>query len=138
MSLHHNLWEDCAERTPRVRFGRVHVANNLFVAANRERFGYSIGLGKRCRIVSEENAWELAAGIDDEKLLRNWGGTQFSDRGSIRNTKPVDLAAAFRRAYPAVALDDKPSFEPPPIFGRVNATDVATRVREGAGAQRIE
>ena len=31
VTLHHNLWEDCAERTPRVRFGRVHVANNLFV-----------------------------------------------------------------------------------------------------------
>jgi pectate lyase len=138
VSLHHNLWENCAERTPRVRFGRVHVANNLFVATDPAHYGYSIGLGKRCRIVSDDNAWELAAGIDDEKLLRNWGGTQFSDRGSIRNGRPVDLAAAYRRAYPAVDLDDQRAFEPPPILGRVPATEVAARVREGAGARRIE
>ena len=138
VSLHHNLWENCAERTPRVRFGRVHVANNLFVATDAARYGYSIGLGKRCRIVSEENAWELAPGIDDGKLLRNWGGTQFSDRGSIRNGRPLDLVAAFRRTYPAVELDDQRAFDPPPILGRVAAAEVATRVREGAGARRIE
>jgi len=135
VTVHHNLWEDCAERTPRVRFGHVHVVNNLFAAPDPAHYGYSIGLGKRCRIVSEDNAWELAVGIDDAKLLRNWGGTQFSDRGSLRNGQPVDLAAAFRRAYPAVELDSRPSFEPPIVFGRVPATEVAARVRKGAGAQ---
>ena len=134
VTLHHNLWQDCAERTPRVRFGRVHVVNNLFAATDATRLGYSIGLGKRCRIVSEDNAWELAAGIDDARLLRSFGGTQFSDRGSIRDGKPVDLAAAFRRAYPAVGLDDRRAFEPPAVAGRLPAAEIAARVRAGAGA----
>jgi pectate lyase len=134
VTLHHNLWEDCAERTPRVRFGRVHVANNLFVAPDGAHYGYSIGLGKRCRIVSEDNAWEVAPGIEETRILRNWGGTQFHDRGSIVNGRPVDLAAAFKRAYPSVALDDRPSFEPPPIAGRIPAAEVAAAVRANAGA----
>ena len=135
VTLHHNLWEDCAERTPRVRFGRVHVVNNLFVATDAARFGYSIGLGKRCRIVSEDNAWELATGIDDSRLLRAFGGTQFSDRGSVRNGQAVALGEALRRAQPAIALDERPAFDPPPVAGRVAATQVAAIVRAGAGVR---
>jgi len=134
VTLHHNLWEDCAERTPRVRFGRVHVVNNLFVATDPGHYGYSIGLGRRSRIVSEANAWELAPGIDDTRILRNWSGTQFSDQGSIRDGRPIDLAAAFRRANPAVDLDTRPAFDPPPVAGRCAATEVGQRVRAGAGA----
>ena len=134
VTLHHNLWEDCAERTPRVRFGRVHIVNNLFVATDAARYGYSIGIGKRCRIVSEDNAWE-APGVEDSRLLRALGGLQFSDRGSILDGKPVDLAAAFRRANPAAVLDPMPAFEPPPVAGRVRAGEVAAllRARTGAG-----
>lgn len=135
VTLHHNLWEDCAERTPRVRYGRVHVVNNLFVAKDPAHYGYSIGLGRRARVVSEANAWELAPAIDDSRIVRNWGGTQFSDRGSFRNGEPVDLVAAFRRAHPAVALDDRPSFEPPPVPERIPASGVAARVRKGAGVR---
>jgi pectate lyase len=135
VTLHHNLWEGCAERTPRVRFGRVHVVNNLFVAADAARFGYSIGLGKRCRVVSEDNAWELAPGIDDSRLLRAFGGTQVSDRGSIRNGRPVALVEALRRAQPALVLDDRPAFDPPPVDDRVTAAQVAASVRAGAGVR---
>jgi pectate lyase len=136
VSLHHNLFEDCAERTPRVRFGRVHVVNNLFVASDPARFGYSIGLGKRCRIVSEENAWELTPAIDDSRLLRAFGGTQFSDRGSIRNGLPVAPGDALRRSRPALELDERPAFDPPPIDSRLPAAAVASRVRAGAGPRR--
>jgi pectate lyase len=133
VTLHHNLFEDCAERTPRVRFGRVHVVNNLFVAGDAARFGYSIGLGKRCRIVSEDNAWELAPAIDDSRLLRAFGGTQFSDRGSVRNGEPVALVEALRRAQPALALDERAAFLPPPVDGRVAPSEVAAGVHAGAG-----
>ena len=136
VTLHHNLWEDCAERTPRVRFGRVHIANNLFVAADEAHFGYSIGLGKRCRIVSEDNAWELAPGIADSRILRALGGTQFSDRGSVRNGRPVAPGEALERATAALALDERPAFVPPEVRGRVPAPQVANVVRAGAGPFR--
>jgi pectate lyase len=135
VTLHHNLWEDCAERTPRVRFGRVHIVNNLFVARDAGRFGYSIGLGKRCRIVSEDNAWEAAPGIEASRLARPLGGTQLSDRGSLLDGRALDLAGALRRAHPALGLDDRPAFEPPPVAGRVPASGVAQLVRAGAGVR---
>jgi pectate lyase len=134
VTLHHNLWEHCGERTPRVRFGRVHIANNLFVTAPAADFGYSIGLGLRARIVSERNAWEAGADIDDARLVRWLGGTQFSDRGSIRDGRSLALGAALKRAYPALALDEHQAFDPPPVAGLVSASMVPALVRAGAGA----
>jgi pectate lyase len=122
VSLHHNLWEHCAERTPRVRYGRVHVVNNLYVVG--PNFGYSIGLGRECNIVSEANAWEAPADFDAARVLRNWGGKRFSDRGSLVNGRPLGLGA------------EEPSFAPPPVVGLLAATEVATRVRAGAGVRR--
>jgi pectate lyase len=136
VTLHHNHWEDCAERTPRVRYGKVHVVNNLFVATDAASYGYSIGLGKGCAVVSEHNAWETAPGIDASRLLRAFGGTRFSDRGSIHNGRPVSPAAALGRVRPALEIDGRPAFDPPAVAGVVPAPQVAARVRAGAGARR--
>ena len=76
--------------------GRVHVLNNLFVPG--PTFAYSIGMGVRCQIVSEENAWEAAPGLDAARIVKDWGGTRFSDRGSLLDNRPVELGAAIRRA----------------------------------------
>jgi hypothetical protein len=113
----------------------VHLVNNLFAVTDSTRYGYSIGLGKRCRIVSEDNAWETAAGIDESRLLRVFGGTQFSDRGSIRNARPIALGEALRRAHPALELDERPPFDPPPVAGRVPAGEVAALLRAQAGSR---
>ena len=119
-----------------MRFGRVHVVNNLYVVTPGAHYGYSIGLGFKGRIVSEDNAWETGPEIDASRLVRPWGGTQLSDRGSLHNGQPVALAAALRRAHPSLALDEQPAFEPPAIDGRCPAAEVAARVRNGAGAGR--
>ena len=111
VTLHHNLWVDCAERTPRVRFGKVHVVNNLFVVTPGAHYGYSIGMGVKCRIVSEDNVWETGPEIDASRL-----------------------GEAVRRAHPSLALDERPAFDPPAIAERSTAAEVASRVREGAGA----
>ncbi|APV51837.1 hypothetical protein BWI17_20475 [Betaproteobacteria bacterium GR16-43] len=136
VTLHHNLWTDCGERTPRVRFGKVHVASNLFVVTPGAHYGYSIGMGFKCRIVSEDNVWETGPEIDASRFVRPWGGTQLSDRGSLHNGKPVALGAALQRAHPNLVLDERPSFDPPPIDDRRPATEVATQVRAGVGAGR--
>ena len=57
VTFHHNLWQDVRERAPRVRYGQVHVYNNLHVVTDAGRFGYSLGVGHRSRIVSQANAW---------------------------------------------------------------------------------
>lgn len=134
VSLHHNLWLGCKERTPRVRFGRVHIANNLFVAPSRTAYAYSIGLGRQARIVSQANTWETDPAITADKLVRWFKGTQFSDQGSLHNGRPLALAAALRQAHPGLVLDELPAFDPPAIAGLLPAGKVAALVRADAGA----
>jgi pectate lyase len=94
VTLHHNHFHGCKERTPRVRYGRVHVACNLFSADRADDFGYSLGVGFESRIVAESNAWELPAGIAPSQLLRRLKGTALADRGGNRlNGQPVTLTA---------------------------------------------
>lgn len=127
VSLHHNRWQRCSERTPRVRFGQVHVANNLFEAPDAARYGYSIGLGHRARIVSEANVWETDVAIPTARLVRPLRGTQLADRGSLHNGAPIPAGA-----WPAF---DPPGFEPPPVAGLLPARELAAAVRAGAGAE---
>lgn len=94
VTLHHNHFHGCKERTPRVRFGRVHVASNLFSADRAEDFAYSLGVGIQSRIVAESNAWELPAGIAPSQLIRRLKGSALADRGGNRlNGRPVVLTA---------------------------------------------
>ena len=50
VTYHHNHWDGVKERAPRVRYGRVHLYNNLHTVADRARHGYSVGVGLQSRI----------------------------------------------------------------------------------------
>jgi pectate lyase len=95
VTLHHNHFHGCKERTPRVRFGRVHVAGNLFTADRAEDFGYSLGIGHQSRIVAEANSWLLPDGIGADRLIRRLKGSALADGGGNRlNGRAVTLGAA--------------------------------------------
>jgi pectate lyase len=51
VTYHHNLFESCQSRQPRVRFGEVHIYNNYYKNMN----GYAIGVGAGARAYSENN-----------------------------------------------------------------------------------
>ncbi|RZT91958.1 pectinesterase family protein [Rivibacter subsaxonicus] len=136
VSFHHNLWEELRERTPRVRYGQVHVYNNLFVGRSDSPhpFGYSIGLGYRSAVLSEHNAWELSPDIGAERLVRLLRGEVFEDRGSLLNGQPVDLLATLRAAHPQQQLHGAVDWTPPYRAALDAAQDVPARVRAGAGS----
>jgi pectin methylesterase-like acyl-CoA thioesterase/pectate lyase len=136
VSFHHNLYEGVKERTPRVRFGRVHVQNNLFVGRSDAAipYGYSIGVGQRSRVVSEANVWETSADIASTRLVRLLRGSVFTDLGSWHNGQPVDLLGALRRAYPGAVIDGEVGWRPTLVHRLDRAEDVAAVVRAGAGA----
>lgn len=137
VSFHHNLYEGVKERTPRVRFGRVHVQNNLFVGRSDAAvpFGYSIGVGHGSRIFSEHNVWETSADIPPTKLVRWLKGARFSDRGSWHNGRPVDLLAALRQAHPGAVIDGDVGWQPTLVHRLDRADEVAALVRLGAGVR---
>jgi pectate lyase len=137
VTYHHNLWQDVRERAPRVRYGDVHVYNNLYAVTDAARLGYSIGVGHRSRIVSEANVWELPDSASPRSPVRGWGGQVFSNRGSLLNGRPVDLLVLLRAAHPERAFDADVGWTPPHVTAVDRADEVADRVRAQAGAGRL-
>jgi pectate lyase len=141
VTLHHNHFHGCKERTPRVRFGRVHVVSNLFSADQAEDYGYSLGVGIQSRLFSEHNRWELPAGITPDQLIRRLKGTAFVDQNSRLNGRPVDILAAWRAAHPTEALTAELGWRPDDSYDaallRPSAPDhLAEQIRGGVGPRR--
>ncbi len=141
VTFHHNWWDGVGQRAPRVRWGEVHVVNNLYTVpaqpgADAVPFVYSIGVGVNSRIVSQANAWEVPAGVAVGQLVKLWKGSTFTDEGSRVNGQPVDLFAALQAANPTAQLSREVGWAPyllPPLDA---AADVPAKVRAGAGAGR--
>lgn len=122
VTLHHNLFVDIKERAPRVRFGQVHVVNNLYLARpdGPYGFGYAIGLGLGSAVLSEANAFE--GPVAPTQLLRWLKGERFSDQGSLLNGQALQLSAP----QPA-------GWTPPYRLPPEPAATAAARVRAAAG-----
>lgn len=58
ITMHHNWWaENVAERMPRVRFGQVHIFNNLYVATPDFTY-YAVRCGYDANVRSEKNIYK--------------------------------------------------------------------------------
>lgn len=139
VTFHHNLWERTKERTPRVRYGQVHVYNNLYVAGTGipYPYGYSLGIGVQSQVFSENNVWETGPAVPARALTKLWKGTAFFDRGSLHNGRPVDLLAGLRAANPGALVSGDVGWVPA-WHGPIDASaDVARMVRASAGAGRL-
>lgn len=139
VTLHHNLWEQVKERTPRVRYGQVHVANNLYVATagGDYPYGYSIGVGIDARVLGEANVWDASPGIGPERVVRLLKGDRLEDRGSRFNGAAIDPAGLLRAANPDKTVAGDAGWTPPYRLPIDVAADVPTRVRAGAGTGRL-
>jgi len=138
VTLHHNHFHGCKERTPRVRYGRVHVVANLFSADRAEDFGYSLGVGIKSRLYSEFNAWELPPEVKADKLIRRLKGNAFFDRGSLLNGQPVDVLGAWAAAHPGEALSADIGWRPDESYDAAalrpaEPTRLAGQIRAGVG-----
>lgn len=138
VSYHHNLWEALKSRAPRVRFGQVHVANNLYLVRDTAggAYAYSIGVGHEASVISERNVWQVPATLTAERFVMPLKGRHFIDRGSWRNGAPIDLGVALRAAHPGVAWSDEVGWVVPFVAGLDRVEDVEVKVRAGAGAGR--
>ncbi|MDP3084636.1 MAG: hypothetical protein Q8N44_13250, partial [Rubrivivax sp.] len=135
VTLHHNLWQALRERTPRVRFGQVHVFNNLFLADDPAAYGYSIGVGLRSRTVSQNNVWRTHEGIASARLVRWLGGQTLHDNGSLHNGRAIDLLQLLQAAQPGRELTAAVGWQPPSSVIVDPSASVEARVRAGAGAR---
>jgi pectate lyase len=136
VTLHHNRFQNLSERAPRVRYGTVHVYNNLFVVPDAERYVYSWGAGVRSNLWIEDNTVLAARGVEPADLLRNWGGTHVHVGRTLFNGRSVDaLAAHNATAESPLTPYDGPA---PVLYGeRHPLRSVTPIVLLGAGAHRL-
>ncbi|WP_330274803.1 pectinesterase family protein [Lentzea sp. NBC_00516] len=105
VSVHHNVFRDVLERAPRVRFGQVHVYNNLYEGAQT----YSWGVGVKSQIYAQNN---FVRGIAPEEVVYNWGGTAITDTGNLVDGRPASLVNAHNTAFPDKALGTDAGWTP--------------------------
>ncbi|MFI2103464.1 pectinesterase family protein [Isoptericola sp. NPDC019693] len=134
VTMHHNELVDLAQRGPRVRFGQVHVYDNVYRVTDPSHYIYSWGVGVESSIVARENTFHLADGVDASSIVGNYGGSALDESGTVVNGEPVDVLAAYNAAHPDAPLSGEVTGSAGP-HRVIQPADVAERaVRHGAGS----
>jgi pectate lyase len=105
-TYHHNWWaQNVHERMPRVRFGKVHVLNNLYTASGNN---YCVRVGVEADILLEQNYFDgVSSPIDDDAAghLKDVGNVFDDTSGS---TWSDDTSFTPPYAYSANAVETLP------------------------------
>lgn len=104
VTFYGNWWLNSIQRSPRVRFGQVHVFNNLYQGQDSgdKKVVYFIGMGINSTILSENNVFEIAVTTvkaPQDLIVGNYKGYNFHDSGSTFNGTAVDVDAIAARKY---------------------------------------
>jgi pectate lyase len=133
VTMHHSEITNLVQRGPRVRFGQVHVYNNLYRSTADSGYLYSWGVGTEAMMYAENNAFELQAPFTAANIIWASSGTAIHESGTLVNGRPTDVLAAYNATY-------DPDLSPdvgwtPQLHGRIDPTRVVpSLVRAGAGA----
>ncbi len=87
VTLHHNLFDGTGQRTPRVRFGRVHVYNNVYRAISSSSFHSAWGAGLESRIYAEANYFEMRPSYDPVEVIDGKKATRMTAIGNCWRTR---------------------------------------------------
>lgn len=98
ITLHHNVFLDITQRAPRVRFGKIHMYNNLFKGSvNKSKtvypYQYSIGLGYKGSVLSENNQFMIDGLKDNCKVAKQFKGDNLRDNNSLFNQSKLKLSS---------------------------------------------
>jgi pectate lyase len=133
-----DLFSNIGQRTPRVRFGMVHLAGNYFVGSKTDPaypYQYSVGTGLNSKIISENNVFDIdgvaagsCTGVVKNPATANPEGN-FVDTGSLVNGSALTGCTA-----PTAVGWSLPSGYPYP---EVAAAEVKDSVTANAGAGKL-
>jgi pectate lyase len=79
VTLHHNHFENVGQRTPRVRYGQVHVYNNYYVIPDDVVHNYSWGVGVQplpvtSGIFAENNFFRTVKSVTPDQFIAAFSG----------------------------------------------------------------
>ncbi|QBI55497.1 pectate lyase family protein [Streptomonospora litoralis] len=140
VTVHHNRFSNVTQRAPRVRYGQVHVYNNLYThsADSPYDYQYSLGAGVESHIYAENNFFFMRGGIAAGEVIQSWRGTAIHEEGSVFNGRRTDLLAAYNAANPDATLAEDTSWTPS-LHRRVHPTwavPALVHAKAGAGEAR--
>jgi pectate lyase len=108
VTLHHNLFEGNGQRTPRVRFGQVHVYNNLYRVRADANYVYSWGVGRESAIYAEQNFFR--SDVTPDRFIARYNGTAIHESATyVNGSRPanvVDVLAAYNAVNDPDLLPD--------------------------------
>jgi pectate lyase len=113
VTIHHNYFANAGQRTPRDRFGQLHVYNNYYEVLNSASSGaipsyqYSWGVGIESAIWAQNNAFRLR-GVTPDQIIRRFVGTKIGVSGTVINAPDnvVDVLAAYNAVNTPALLSD--------------------------------
>jgi pectate lyase len=121
VTFHHDWWADnVVERMPRVRFGQVHLFDNLYTATGND---YCVGVGVSADIRDENDVFVGVKNPIDSQDYSN-GASAIASSGDLfqmTTGTTQDIGGA--------------AFTPPYTYALDPASDVASMVKNGAGPQ---
>ena len=140
VTMHHNWFENVRARSPRVRYGRVHVFNNLYTASPGADYGYdySIGVGFSSRVIAEANVFDVR-GKTAPVIFKRWRGNRIDARGNrfAANIDGADIdASTMLQNQSGGAVTSDVGWTIPYTYSLDDVRIVEQRVRSGAGVKR--
>ncbi|HSB61833.1 MAG TPA: pectate lyase [Vicinamibacteria bacterium] len=140
VTLHHNLYHSLGQRTPRVRYGRVHVYNNYYKIAKPPSrgfdYGYSWGVGVQSAIFAENNFFRVNESVPLDLIIRRFNGAAIHSSGTLVNAASDHHFVDLLEEYNAVndpALSGDVGWAPE-LFTEIDPTfKVPAAVESGAG-----
>ena len=102
VTVHHNVFANVIQRTPRVRFGEVHLFDNLYDLAATQGYGYSWGVGVQSQIYAQNNFFD-AGGVPPDRFISRFSGTAIYAAGSFANGHSahnrIDVVGAYNATH---------------------------------------
>jgi len=83
LTLHHNLFRSTGQGTPRVRFGQVHLYNNLYDQVGNDGYDYSWGAGFESAVYAQNNFFAADASLTPDRFIRSFAGTSLFETGTM-------------------------------------------------------
>ena len=133
VTLHHNLFDGTGQRTPRVRFGKVHVYNNVYRADRDTSYRSSWGAGTESQIYAENNYFDMSASFGPMEVIDGKKGTRMTVAGNCWREKDgscptVDFLAVYNAQF-------DPDLKPdagwtPTLYGAAKGAETPESARE--------
>lgn len=98
VTLHHNLFRNTGQGTPYVRYGQVHLYNNLYDQVGNEGYEYSWGAGYESAVYAHNNVFATDESVTPDRFIRRFNGAALFETGTVVEAgepRAVDIVEAW-------------------------------------------